>query len=40
MINHRVNGSRQYMTIRIEEQNWNENRIVFEQEVEMKQYVY
>lgn len=40
VINHRVNGSRQYMTIRIEEQNWNENRIVFEEEVEMKQYVY
>lgn len=40
VINHRVNGSRQYMTIRIEEQNGNENHIVFEEEVEMKQYVY
>lgn len=40
VVNHRVNGSRQYMTIRIEEQKRQETHIVFEEEVEMQQYVY
>lgn len=40
VVNHRVSGSMQYMTIRIEEQKGQETHIVFEEEVEMQQYVY
>lgn len=38
--NHRIQGSKQYMTVKIEEQKGREIKIVFKEEVEMKQYVY
>ena len=37
--NHRVQGSKQYMTISIEERN-DANFVLFQEEVEMKQYIY
>lgn len=36
VVNHRLQGSRQYMTIKIEEQ----DQIVFEEDIEMVQYAY
>ena len=36
VVNHRLQGSRQYMTIKIEEQ----DKIVFEEDIEMIQYAY
>lgn len=38
--NHRIKGSKQYMTVRIEERKGKEIQTIFEEEVEMKQYVY
>lgn len=38
--NHRIRGSKQYMTIRIEEKKREEIQTIFEEEIEMKQYVY
>lgn len=37
--NHRVQGSKQYMTISIEERG-DANYVLFQEEVEMKQYIY
>lgn len=37
---HRVRGNRQYMKVRLEEKINQNNYIVFEEEVEMKQYAY
>lgn len=37
--NHRVQGSSQYMTISIEERS-NTNYVLFQEEIEMKQYIY
>ncbi len=39
VFNHRVQGSKQYMTISIEERR-HTNFILFQKEVEMKQYIY
>ena len=38
--NHRIKGSKQYMTVRIEEKKGKEIQTIFKEEVEMKQYVY
>ena len=38
--NHKVSGSKQYMTIRIEEIKAKEIHTIFEEKVEMRQYVY
>lgn len=38
--NHKLIGSSQYMTIRIEEKKGKEIHTIFEEEVEMKQYVF
>lgn len=38
--NHRINGSKQYITIKLEEKFRNEVNIIFEEEIEMKQYLY
>lgn len=38
--NHRIRASKQYMTVRIEEKKREEIQIIFEEEIEMKQYVY
>ncbi|WIW71474.1 hypothetical protein [Anaerosinus gibii] len=39
--NHRINGSKQYMTICIEENSeHNDTRCIFREEIEMKQYIY
>lgn len=38
--NHRIKGSKQYMTVRIEEKKRNEIQTIFEEEIQMKQYVY
>lgn len=40
VVRHRIRESNQYMTIRIEEKKGEEIRTIFEEEIEMKQYVY
>lgn len=40
VVNHRISGSKQYMTIRIEEEYQEEVHNIFEEEIEMKQYIY
>lgn len=37
---HRISGSKQYMTLRIEEKREKEIHSIFEEEVEMRQYIY
>lgn len=40
IIKHRISNSRQYMTIRVEEGYQQVNNVLFEEEIEMKQYLY
>lgn len=40
IVRHRIRESKQYMTVRIEEKNGKEIQTIFEEEIEMKQYVY
>ena len=40
IVRHRIRESKQYMTVRIEEKKGEEIQTIFEEEIEMKQYVY
>jgi len=40
IVRHRIRESKQYMTVRIKEKKGEEIQTIFEEEIEMKQYVY